>query len=145
VLSVGLPSAFLLHELVPYSMLYCLLRPILPLLSQLCDSKMAGDIIGLTGLIVALVALIVAPLQVLLALFATADGYRNCKPAITGDWGNPQLTRRKFVPGEMRFETIYTVSYITMNDIIPGVTLYIDGSHTSRAKTYCTVRSDSDW
>ena len=106
---------------------------------------MAGDLIGLTGLIVALVALIVALLQVLLALFATADGYRNCKPAIMGDWGNPQLTRRKFVPGEMRFETIYTVPYITMNDIIPGVTFYIDGSDTSRAKTYCTVRSDSDW
>jgi hypothetical protein len=62
-----------------------------------------------------------------------------------GDWGNPQLTRRKFIPGEMRFETIYTVPYITMSDIIPGDTFYIDGSDTSRAKTYCTVRSDSDW
>jgi hypothetical protein len=46
---------------------------------------MAVDPFGLTGLFVALVALIVALMQVLQALFATADGYRNCRPAIMGD------------------------------------------------------------
>ena len=131
-------------RLVP--ILDCLLRTILLLpLSLLSYAKMAMDPFGLTGLFVALVALIIALLQVLQVLFATAVGYRNCRPAIMGDWGNPKLTRRKFVPGEMRFETIYTVPYITMCNIIPSFTSNIDGSDTSRAKTYCTVRSHLDW
>ena len=107
---------------------------------------MAVDPFGLTGLFVALVALIIALLQVLQALFATADGYRNCRPAIMGDWGNPKLTRRKFVPGEMRFETIYTVPYITMSEgVIAGNTFHIDGSNTSRVSTHCTAHNDPWW
>jgi hypothetical protein len=61
---------------------------------------MAVDPVGLIGLIIALVALLIALLQMMQALFATADGYRNCRLAIMGDWG--KMTRRRFVPGEMR-------------------------------------------
>lgn len=50
---------------------------------------MAVDPVGLTGLVIALVAFLNALLQMMQALFATADGCRKCRPAIMGDWGVP--------------------------------------------------------
>jgi hypothetical protein len=103
---------------------------------------MAIDPVGLSGLIIALVALVIALFQMMQALFATADGYRNCRRAIMGDWAT--LTRRKFVPWELRFETIYTVPFISMSSYDGVPPKFVDGTTLSRQNTQC-VKQEPRW
>lgn len=67
------------------------------------------------ALLVSLIALVVAFLQLCQQYFATADGYRNCAESVIGPWHRTR--RRRFVPSEFRFETIYDAPLIRLSSI----------------------------
>lgn len=64
------------------------------------------------ALLVSLIALVVAFLQLCQQYFATADGYRNCAESVIGPWHRTR--RRRFVPSEFRFETVYDAPLIRL-------------------------------
>jgi len=75
------------------------------------------DPIALTGLIIALIALVIALFQLLQQLLATADGFRSCQGPIMGPWA--ALTERHFLKREFRYETLLSVPYISMGCLPP--------------------------
>ena len=75
---------------------------------------MAVDPFGLTGLFVALVALIIALLQVLQALFATADGYRNCQTSYHGGLGQSENLQGESSSPEKCVLRLFTQSLILL-------------------------------
>ncbi|KAF7187744.1 hypothetical protein HII31_11083 [Pseudocercospora fuligena] len=70
------------------------------------------DSTALVALIVSLIALFIASLQLLQAVFGTAEGYKRCSEAVIGPWEG--LRHRQFHWRELRFE----VKYITPQILI---------------------------
>lgn len=61
---------------------------------------------ALVALVVSLIALLIASLQLVQALFGTAEGYKRCSRSVIGSWEG--LRRRYFLPSELRFEVLYS-------------------------------------
>ncbi|KAL1865371.1 hypothetical protein Daus18300_007261 [Diaporthe australafricana] len=72
----------------------------------------SSDRVSIVALLVSLIALIVALLQALQQYSATADGYRHCAESVIGPWHKTR--RRRPVPSEFRFETIYDAPFIRL-------------------------------
>jgi hypothetical protein len=113
---------------------------------------MAVDEVALTGLIIALVALVIAFTQLLQQIFATAEGYRNCQAQVMGPWAGrettkaPKLTKRRPVWSQFRLQTRFIVPYITMDTCNHGKNIYcITGSNESRAVTHCPDLYQGKW
>jgi hypothetical protein len=104
---------------------------------------MAIDGVALSGLIIALVALVISLFQLLQQLFATADGYRNCQPPIIGPWA--KLTKRQLIPSQIRVRTVYWVPYITVGKCDHEEIFCITGSDDSRRKTHCPKLNEGKW
>lgn len=68
------------------------------------------NILGLTALIVSLVALASTVLQVLQQYFSSADGYRRCAESVMGLWAKG--THRKLRPNEFRVEVVFETPVI---------------------------------
>lgn len=73
------------------------------------------DNVAVVALIVSLIALIIASLQLLQALFGVAEGYWRCKEAIIGPWSSG--THRKVRWSELRVEVVFTTPDI---DLLPS-------------------------
>ena len=77
---------------------------------------MPADVdLSAVALVVSLIALVIAVGQVLQQYVATADGYRNCRKDVIGNWAN--LTKSPFDWRNLRFETRYVSPHISF--IIP--------------------------
>jgi hypothetical protein len=97
------------------------------------------DPIALTGLIIALIALVIALFQLLQQLLATADGFRNCQGPIMGPWA--ALTERHFLKREFRYETLFSVPYISMGWCHHDAEQFcVVGGDYSRKKTLCELQ-----
>ena len=88
---------------------------------------MAIDAVALSGLVIALVALVISLFQLLQQLFATADGYRNCQSAVIGPFAKLTNAGRCFGNFEFgpftRFPTSQLATAITRrSSASPGVT-----------------------
>jgi hypothetical protein len=70
------------------------------------------DSLSIVAIIVASVAFLIAAMQFLQQIFATADGYRRCQSSVMGGWS--QYTHRKFRWAEMRFETVFATPHIML-------------------------------
>jgi len=62
--------------------------------------------------VVALIALVVAAVQLLQAIFGTAEGYGRCRPEVIGAWA--AKTWAKFLWRELRYETRYITPEIDL-------------------------------
>lgn len=82
------------------------------------------------ALLVSLVALLVSLLQVLQQYFATADGYRNCAESIIGPWHRTR--RRRLVPSEFRFETVYDAPLIRLLSLSECIKEMTESPHRRR-------------
>ncbi|KAM0547821.1 hypothetical protein ACHAPJ_010167 [Fusarium lateritium] len=69
-------------------------------------------IVAITALAVSAVALLIATGQILGQYYNTADGYRRCQYAVIGPWS--QMTRRRFIWSQLRFEVLYTTPFIAL-------------------------------
>ena len=73
---------------------------------------MSADIdLSAVALVVSLIALIIALAQILQQYAATADGYRNCRKDVIGNWAD--LTKSPFDWRNFRFETRYASPHIS--------------------------------
>jgi hypothetical protein len=104
---------------------------------------MAIDAVALSGLVIALVALVISLFQLLQQLFATADGYRNCQSAVIGPWA--KLTKRRPVFWQLRIRTIYKVPYITVGYCDHKEIFCITGSDESRKQSHCPKLNEGKW
>lgn len=98
------------------------------------------NILGLTALIVSLVALATTVLQVLQQYFSSADGYRRCADSVMGLWADG--THRKLRAYEFRVEVVFETPVIFLappnnvrGPIIGRKIHYIDGSAESYRDT----------
>ena len=104
---------------------------------------MAIDGVALSGLVIALVALVISLFQLLQQLFATADGYRNCQSTVIGPWA--KLTKRRPVFWQIRIRTIYKVPYIVVGYCDHEEIFCITGSDESRKRSYCPKLNQGKW
>jgi len=66
---------------------------------------LVNTVVAFTALAVAVVVLFVSCAQLLQQYFATAEGFRNCKDTVTGQWTS--RTHRKLRPRECRFDVFF--------------------------------------
>lgn len=98
------------------------------------------NILGLTALIVSLVALVTTVLQVLQQYFSSAEGYRRCAESVMGLWSKG--THRKLRAHEFRIEVVFETPVIFLappdnkRGPIPGRNIhYLDGTELSYKNT----------
>lgn len=98
------------------------------------------NILGLTALLVSLVALVSTILQVLQQYFSSADGYRRCAESVMGLWA--EGTHRKLRPNEFRVEVVFETPVIFLarpdnerGPISGREIYYMDGSEKSCKET----------
>lgn len=85
----------------------------------------------------------VAFLQLCQQYFATADGYRECAESVIGPWHRTR--RRRFVPSEFRFETVYDAPLIRLLSISECADLinYSDQHHEKRVHVLYPLNQES--
>lgn len=109
-------------------------------MGQTFSNPVNQNILGLTALIISLVALLTTVLQVLQQYFSSAEGYRRCAKSVMGQWH--EGTHRKLVGREFRVEVVFETPVIFVappdnkKGPIPGRAIYyIDGTDISYKNT----------
>ena len=71
-----------------------------------------AEILSVVALIISITSLVVTTSQLLIELYATADGYRKCGERVIGVWSKGR--KREYLPAEFRFEVSYKMPQIAL-------------------------------
>lgn len=108
-------------------------------------TDLAAAIIAAAALAISSLALFVAIGQITQQYISTAEGYRRCQSPVMGAWA--QGTRKRFIPREVRFQTIYQSPHLSLElpTALPEAKYFVGSDELPSEPRYLEYRKSHKW